>query len=1321
MKKNGNQKRQSDYYIGLDVGTDSVGWAVTDLDYNILRFKGNSMWGARLFEEAKTAAERRTSRTARRLNHRKRQRLELLELLFANEIQKIDASFFIRLKESALVMDDKSEKAIYPLFNDKGYTDKDYFKAYPTVYHLRNELISSSKPHDIRLVYLAIQHILKSRGHFLFDMEIGDNVKVEPILFELQSYMSEEYGIDLSFSDKQAFIDILSASVFSITDKKKALCEKVSFSGESEEINPVRAIEMLSGATIKFADLFKDEELKDCEKKSLSLTADLEAEYDIIIEAVGEERFELIRLLKAIFDVAKLAQMLGKHQYISAAKVEQFEINREELKQLKTYVKKYYPEKYKEIFSIKKDKLNNFAAYSGRTLKSGEYSCGQEDFCKYLLKELPDLKDNDTYKEIYNKIKNNNFLPRLKGSDNSVIPHQLHFRELTKILENASCYLDFLSEADGEGITVEQKIKDIFSFRIPYYVGPLNPKSPNAWLERTEEKIYPWNFEKVVNVNASAVKFIENLIGKCPYTGDDVLPKSSLLFSEYCVLNEINPLAVNGKKLPVEVKQEIYKELFVEKSAKVTKKSIKAFLLKKGHIKAEDDISGVDDVVKSKLQSYHDFKKFLDVEANYDMVEDIIRAITIFGDDKVMLRRWLKQNQPQLDKEAVSRICRLKYKDWGRLSKTILTEIVTPDEYGEAHTIIDMLRNTNENLMQLLSNSFLFSENAEKYRLKKYGKKENISELIEDMYVSPAVKRSLLQTVKIVDEIIDIRKSAPKKIFIEVARDKEDANKKQRTVSRKDKLLDLYKSCKKEYPDLYDAIKSVDESDLRKDALYLYYTQFGKCMYSGQPIELEKLSTDYDIDHIFPQSKIKDDSIDNRVLVLRKYNEEKGNKYPLPSEWRNSRHAFWSMLKGKGLISEKKYERLVRNTSLSDDELSSFVARQLVETRQSTKALAEVLKSVLAESGTKIVYSKAGNVSDFRQEFELIKCRDINDLHHAKDAYLNIVVGNVYDTRFTSAFFKNIRNENYSLNRVFDFNTAGAWDKDKSIGKVKSFMQKNSAIVTRMAYKEKGALFDLQLLPAGKGQLEVKNGLAIDTYGGYNNVKGSYFFVVEHTKNSKRIRTIEPVYIYKQKLYETEPLTYCREVLGLEEPKIIWRHILKDQALELDKKRMTITGRTGEQLVFKHNYQFAVSTDDEAYIKALSKYVARSIAERAEDGTVLSPKSDISKEKNEELYQMFIRKLQTSVYVRLFSGVVTKLVNCEDKFKQLSLYQQASLLLEILKLFKCDRQATNLKTVGDVKNAGIIRHNKSLANCNTAYVIHQSVTGLYEYRYDLLK
>ena len=33
-----------DYYAGFDIGTDSVGYAVADTDYNLCKFKGNAMW-----------------------------------------------------------------------------------------------------------------------------------------------------------------------------------------------------------------------------------------------------------------------------------------------------------------------------------------------------------------------------------------------------------------------------------------------------------------------------------------------------------------------------------------------------------------------------------------------------------------------------------------------------------------------------------------------------------------------------------------------------------------------------------------------------------------------------------------------------------------------------------------------------------------------------------------------------------------------------------------------------------------------------------------------------------------------------------------------------------------------------------------------------------------------------------------------------------------------------------------------------------------------------------------------------------------------------
>lgn len=47
------KKQFGEYYLGLDIGTGSVGWAVSDLSYRQLKLNGKALWGVRLFEPGK--------------------------------------------------------------------------------------------------------------------------------------------------------------------------------------------------------------------------------------------------------------------------------------------------------------------------------------------------------------------------------------------------------------------------------------------------------------------------------------------------------------------------------------------------------------------------------------------------------------------------------------------------------------------------------------------------------------------------------------------------------------------------------------------------------------------------------------------------------------------------------------------------------------------------------------------------------------------------------------------------------------------------------------------------------------------------------------------------------------------------------------------------------------------------------------------------------------------------------------------------------------------------------------------------------------------
>lgn len=1331
MKENGNDSRQGDYYVGIDAGTNSIGWAVTDENYRVKKFKGNAMWGVRLFDEAQGADERRTNRTARRRLVRKKQRLMLLELLFAEEIAKVDPNFYLRMQESGLWRDDKTGDSQFALFNDEGFTDREYFQKYPTAYHLRCELLHSEDPHDIRLVYLALHHIMKTRGHFLLDgvEDVEQMTTLDGALDELAAFLQEEYELYFVPKNRAEFIAALETRDIGINARKKALKDAYGKAEDAEDLSIPALLDLLAGAAVKPEVLFEDNSLKDGDVSSISFK-NFEDEQENYSELLGD-RMETLLKVKNLFDTAQLALILNDKTYISEAKVAQYEQNGHELHLLKEYVRKRIPDKYKLIFDEKKEKLDNYVAYSGDKRRSGAYTCTQEAFCKFLRGknvELPEPDASDTEMcTIYAKIKDNIFLPKLRSSENGVIPYQLNKQELERILELAAQYLPFLNVVDDDGLSVREKIVKTFEFRVPYYVGPVSDKAKHRWAVRFDEKaktkVLPWNFEHVIDTEGSAIAFMEQLIGRCTYTGEKVLPKDSLLYSEFALLNELNLLKINGKSLPINVKKQLVQDLFYSSKKNVTKKTISRYLRAEGLMTEEDEVSGIDDKIKSKLRSYHDFRDILVRTGDTAMVEDIIRSILVFGNDKKMLRRWLEHNTHDLTEAEIKHICHLNYQDWGRLSEIFLTKIYSPDENGEAKTIMDYLRETNCNLMQLMSDQYLFAENAKKHYDELFGNGQTLTARLDSMYIAPAVRRCIRQTLRIVDEIVDIEKSVPKKIFIEMARDRAQDVKKGRTESRKDKLIALYRSCKETGNELFKRLENEDENRLRSDKLYLYYTQLGRCMYSGEPIDLESLLRGelYDIDHIFPQSRVKDNSLENRVLVKNTLNREKTNEYPIKSEIRKKMQGFWYGLRQKGLIGQKKLERLTRATPLAEAELSSFVARQLVETQQSTKAMATLLQDIYGDK-VRIVYSKAGNVSEFRQKFEFIKCRDVNDLHHAKDAYLNIVVGNVYDTKFTQRFFVNIKNEKYSLRRIFEFDTDGAWKVGETIRTVKKYMAKNNVLVTRMPREVRGALFDLQLMPATKGQLARKQGMDIGRYGGYNKLTGAYFCVVEHTEKKKRIRTIEPVYLYQKSAYESDPVAYCKDILGLCEPVIIVPEVRIDSLLEINGSRFMISGRTGNRIVVKHTYQLLLSNAEEQYVKNLGKYNDRCAAKKEE--LPVTEHDGISAEENLNLYRLLVKKCNEKVYSTCFTTFIimgNEMKEYENKFIAMSIWEQTKILLEALKAFRCNAVYGNFKELSGKGTRGLILMNKKISELSSAYMINQSITGLYEHRVDLLK
>lgn len=1353
------------YYLGLDMGTASVGWAVTDENYNVIKRHGKALWGVRLFETANTAEERRNFRVARRRNERKKRRIALLQELFAEEINKKDPGFFQRMKESKYYPEDKRDlngnvpELPYALFVDMDFTDKEFHKKYPTIYHLRRDLIrdADSKP-DIRLVYLALHHIIKHRGHFLFQgkklSEVSDFSTAINVLMEC----AEEQGIELSLGKDEIrqLEEIIQSSKNTRTMKKQKISavmlntdkQKVSSEQRDSDKQKKALAGLLAGSTVKISELFADTALDEEEKSKICFADSNYEDYVSQLESILADRFLLINAAKTIYDWGILSDILGSANYLSEAKVKIFEKHRQDLYKLKNLLKGDKG-RYISIFGIPEKKEANYSAYIGMVKKNGkkipiENRCSKEEFYDFLKKSLKNLsvegEKQQALEEILAEVELGTFLPKQVVRDNGVIPYQLHEKEMNAILDNVEKFYPFLSEKDAEGYTVKEKVQAIFNFRIPYYVGPLNTyhsgEGANCWAIRRENgKIYPWNFTDKIDEEQSAERFIRRMTNKCTYlVGEDVLPKESLLYAKFMVLNELNNLRIDGELVSVEVKQKIYENVF-KRYQRVTGKKVKDYLVFEGIIGKEQQLSGFDQNFKSSLKAFHDIKQVVGENVlSQEQQEDIIKDITLFGDSQKMLKRRLKKKYSQLSEKQIGQLAGKKYSGWGRLSRAFLEEIEGVDvETGQILNVISALWETNDNLMQLLSSKYNFQKKIEE-RNAEFSKNGEVTyQEVQDMYVSPAIKRPIWQTLKIVKEIEHIMGNPPMRIFIEVAR--EAGQKGVRSVSRKKQLLEKYQACKKEHADLLEQLHGEDDNRLRSDKLYLYYSQLSRCMYSGDIIDIDHLFTNrYDIDHIYPQSKVMDDSLENRVLVKRELNSNKTDVFPVPEKYADDAGELWRTLLQKKFISKEKYHRLTRREPFSEGELAGFIARQLVETRQSTKAVAHLLEQSYPDSD--IVYAKAKAVSAFRQKFELTKVREINDYHHARDAYLNIVVGNTYYVKFTrdaAWFVRNNPGRTYNLRRMFETETVQrdgevAWipGKKGTINIVKKWMKKNNILFTRRAYEVKGGLFDQQIVKKGKGQIPIKSDpeddriMCTEKYGAYNKASGAYFMLVESEgKKGSVKRSIEfvPVYLAgRLEQSEGKKKEYCQNYLGLKNPRIILPKIKIDTLFDVDGFRMHLSGRTGKRLVFKGANQLVVSENVQRILKKVGKYCADY---KINKNVKISDKAELEEEDLLAVYQTFQEKLEKTVYGKRLESQIATLSKGEETFRQLTKEEKCLALNEILHLFQCQSGLANLSLIGGPQNAGILLLNNDISKLEHISIINQSVTGFYQQVIDL--
>lgn len=1118
-----------------------------------------------------------------------------------------------------------------------------------------------------------------------------------------------------------------------IRDKEQEL-EKL-FGAESKLEKEI--IKGMCGAKISPSVLF-GESFK--EEKSFSFKELTDETFDAMRQTYGDN-FALPEALRAIYSFVTFEKLLVGKPDISSAMIAVYEKHKSDLKLLKDFLRAESGEIYGKVFKNTNEKAN-YVNYVGYTKKGGDKkkvkTCGYEEFRQYLKKTIAaiDAKDKETQNLILSELENGSFLPKILHSDNGLFPHQVNEDELVKIADN-------MAKNHPETTDMAKKLRKLFLFRVPYFVGPL--AGENSWaVRKTDEKVTPWNFDDVIDKAASNEEFMRRMTNHCSILhAEDVLPKCSMIYQKYNVLNQLNKLKINDCPLPsVELKQKIFNELFL-KYNKVSDKKIIDLLVRSGEVSPEEaraiTLTGKDGELNASMSSYITFKNilgdFADKPENAEILEKIILWHTLNTDKKIVEDLILKHfGRIPAIKNNVKALKGLVFKDFGRLSEKLLTGLKAADkETGELLSIIDILYETNQNLNEILAN--------ERYNFAELIKAENGEESdeigykdIEELYVSPAVRRGIWQSLIMADEYINAVGKVPDRIFIEFTRTDETKGEAGKKLSRKKQLSDKFKAIKDaEFQDIIAKLNSDEITDmkLRQERLYLYFRQLGKCMYSGKNIDLSSLNTvTYDVDHILPRSYTKDDSLDNKALVLRDCNAKKADHYPVPSDLRQVK--LWKLLHEKELISKKTFDRLMRTEPLGEGDYEDFINRQKVITDQTAKAVAELLQKKYPTS--QIVYSKAKNVVDFKNKFDLYKCRETNNLHHACDAYLNIVVGNVYHTCFSTPmamFYKKDDGwrEN-NLKTMFTRNVKGAWNEN-SLQLVKSTFKKHTMAVTQYAFCNMGAFYTQTIYPKGDSGITTprkgSGALAdVEKYGGYKSQKTSYFAIVQSkVKKGQTIKTIEAVPVltaYRQRANPNAVLDYFKTYLN--EPTILIPKLKVRQLVSYNGTPVYIAGITGDYIIAHNANELFTDNKTDEYVNQLSKLV-----EMAKNGTISEENGEyiiktnrnkdvkltINKHSNIELYDTLKNKLSKPSYQGLspFSTFRKNLEGGEEKFANLSVADQCTVLLQILKFFKCNAETADIVLIGGSGRSGCILFNKDVSKADIK-IICKSPAGLTE-------
>lgn len=530
-------------------------------------------------------------------------------------------------------------------------------------------------------------------------------------------------------------------------------------------------------------------------------------------------------------------------------------------------------------------------------------------------------------------------------------------KEAKKLLETQEEYFDFDQ-------TFIDRFIELLDNRREYYEGP-GKNSPYGW-------------------DGDIVKWYEQLMGKCTYYPEEFRSvKYSYTADLFNALNDLNNLTIKREdmKLSYEEKWQIIENVFKVKKTP-TLKQIVGELIDVN----EEDISGYR-ITKSGKPEFTSFKLYGDVKnilnqeqlSDIDLLDAIARILTVYQSEEDIIDVLKKESgklNTTFSEEQLTKLSKLTgYTGTHRLSVKLMRDIM------------EDLWHTADNQMAIFS-----KRNIRPKKYKFEGKNKIPTDMVDDFILSPAVRRSFIQAIGVVNAVIE-RYGLPEDIVIELAREN-NSQEKQKFIN------DLQKKNEADNKKVIEHLNKVDAKNSRGlfMKLLLHMNQEGKCMYSMESIPLQRLldyPEDYEIDHIIPKSVSFDDSRLNKVLVKRIENQRKGNRTPYQYMTSGNSSIDYKTFKqfvlgfSKDMMPKRKRNYLLEERDISRyDVQKEFINRNLVDTRYTTRELMTLLRQYFKENDLDVkVKSINGSFTNhLRKLWRFNKDRDLGYKHHAEDA-----------------------------------------------------------------------------------------------------------------------------------------------------------------------------------------------------------------------------------------------------------------------------------------------------------------------------------------------